>query len=159
MTSISGVGTTTTTTGTGSTSNPGSGLLSSAGIGSGLDVNAIITALVSWLTVSVLEPVATRFRVTPFSAPLTELLALVTAMPSMLRLASLASFDPAVFSVVASDESPALLPLPALTLKALATPVLVEVSSSCAPFAPLTIVACTPGLPLDWLIAVAMLLI
>ena len=47
MTSISGVGTTTTTTGTGSTSNPGSGLLSSAGIGSGLDVNAIITALVN----------------------------------------------------------------------------------------------------------------
>jgi len=51
MTSISGVGTTTTTTSTGSstgsTSNPGAGLLSSAGIGSGLDVNAIITALVN----------------------------------------------------------------------------------------------------------------
>jgi len=52
MTSISGVGTTTTPTtaaagSSGSASNPGSGLLSSAGIGSGLDVNAIITALVN----------------------------------------------------------------------------------------------------------------
>ena len=55
MTSISGVGTTTTTTGTGSsassglssTNSPGSGLLSSAGIGSGLDVDSIITALVN----------------------------------------------------------------------------------------------------------------
>ena len=52
MTSISGVGTTTTsasaTSGSsGSNSNTGAGLLSSAGIGSGLDVNAIITALVN----------------------------------------------------------------------------------------------------------------
>ena len=51
MTSISGVGTTTTgtgsSTGLSSTNSPGSGLLSSAGIGSGLDVNAIITALVN----------------------------------------------------------------------------------------------------------------
>ncbi|MEW9625462.1 flagellar filament capping protein FliD [Rhodanobacter geophilus] len=57
MTSISGVGnptttaTTTTATGSGSgldsTNSPGSGLLSSAGIGSGLDVNSIITALVN----------------------------------------------------------------------------------------------------------------
>lgn len=54
MTSISGVGTTTSpiTTSTGSsglssTNSPGSGLLSSAGIGSGLDVDAIITALVN----------------------------------------------------------------------------------------------------------------
>ncbi|HKR75088.1 MAG TPA: flagellar filament capping protein FliD [Rhodanobacter sp.] len=52
MTSISGVGTTTgtgstTSSGLSSTNSPGSGLLSSAGIGSGLDVNAIITALVN----------------------------------------------------------------------------------------------------------------
>ena len=120
-------------------------------------ITALVAALLSWLTVRVVEPVAARFRVTPFSTPLTELLALLTAMPSMLRLASLASLEPAVSRVAASAESPALLPEPALTVKALATPVLVEVSSNCAPFAPLTMVACTPGLLLDWLIAVTLL--
>lgn len=56
MTSISGIGSTPTpapsptasgSSGGNTSSNPGGGLLSSAGIGSGLDVNAIITALVN----------------------------------------------------------------------------------------------------------------
>lgn len=47
MTSISGVGTTTPPSSAATTGSMGSGLLSSAGIGSGLNVSAIITALVN----------------------------------------------------------------------------------------------------------------
>jgi predicted NAD/FAD-binding protein len=50
----------------------------------------------------------------------------------------------------------ALLPEPALTLKPLATPVLLELSSSCAPPAPFTTAAVTPGLSEAALILAAM---
>ena len=117
---------------------------------------AFVAALLSRDTVSVVLPAAARLMVTPSMAPLTLLLALVMLMPSRLSLASVASLAPAVFSLVARVDRPLLLPEPALTLKPLATPVLLELSSSCAPPAPLTTVAVTPGLSLAALILAAM---
>jgi hypothetical protein len=93
-------------------------------------VTAVVIGAVLCAMVSCEVPVAATLIVTPVKAPLTLLEALVTAMPSIVNWALLASLVPGVLSVVASALKPLLLSLLALMLKALATPVLLELNTN-----------------------------
>jgi len=89
--------------------------------------------------------------VTPESAPVTVLLALVTVLPLMVSFASCA----AVTCVKLAVWRPASTPAPPLIVTVLAAPVVVDVSTRCWPSAAVTTEAVTPGLVEALLIAEA----
>ncbi len=135
---------------------------------------------VSVATVSVcgcvpLTAAEVKFSVTPVIAPVTVLLALVAAMPLIVKAASCAAvlcFQAALLLADAMDDWPPVVlavdvtprlerPLSPVTLLtatliAFAAPVGVELSTRCAPSLPLTTDATMPGLPVVLLIAAAM---